>query len=83
MRVGLLVEEKIRVCGSGKHPEVIILHGEQLRVTGVLDIWKDVGCWWLGEKEKTFYRLTVERGGILEIYRSSGDTSWILYRVYD
>ncbi len=83
MKVGLLMEEKIKVYCSDDLPEVILLRGERLRVAEVLDIWRDVGCWWLGEREKTFYRLAIARGGVFEIYRTSGDESWVLYRVYD
>ncbi|MFO8061125.1 MAG: DUF6504 family protein [Bacillota bacterium] len=81
--MGLLMEERIEVRRSGDLPEVIILRGKQLRVAEVLDVWRDVGRWWLGEREKTFYRLAVERGGVLEVYHPSGEDTWVLYRVYD
>ena len=83
MNVGLLMEERIEVYCSGDLPESIMMRGEHLQVAEILDVWRDVGRWWLGEREKTFYRLAVERGGVLEIYHPSDDDSWILYRVYD
>ncbi len=81
--MGLLVERKIRVRCSEQAPEAVNLGGRWLRVTGVLDVWKDVGCWWQGEREKVFYRIEIAGGGVLEVYRALGADDWILYRVYD
>ena len=52
------------------------------RVESILDCWEDTGCWWKGEKEKTFYRVSSEKQ-IFELYKEKDTSEWRLYGVYD
>ncbi len=47
------------------------------------EVWKDTGSWWEGEGEKTFFRVEVAGGRLMEIYRDQATGRWFLYRVYD
>jgi len=53
------------------------------RVEQVLDCWRDTGCWWEGESEKLFYRLSLDSGAVVEVYWDLGTHTWMLYKVYD
>lgn len=53
------------------------------QVEQVLDCWRDTGCWWEGESEKLFYRLSLDNRDIVEIYWDLGTDTWVLYKVYD
>ncbi len=68
---------------SSSVPHQVLLGSGWCRVKEVLEVWRDVGCWWEGEGEKTFYRLRMENGGMLELYRCSLQRKWMLYRIYD
>lgn len=62
-------------------PLVFGWRGRSRRVARMVEVWKDAGCWWEGEKEKTFFRLETEGGRLVEVYFE--ETRWYLYRVYD
>lgn len=53
------------------------------QVEQVLDCWRDTGCWWKGESEKLFYRLSLDNRAIVEIYWDLGTYTWVLYKIYD
>ena len=53
------------------------------QVEQVLDCWRDTGCWWEGESEKLFYRLSLDNGAVVEIYCDMETHNWVLYKVYD
>lgn len=59
----------------------ISIEGARLDVVRVVEQWTDIGCWWEGEREKSFFRVETSGGALLELYRE-GDR-WVLYRVYD
>lgn len=50
---------------------------------GVLEEWRDTGCWWEGEGEKAFYLLQTDNGGTYELYFDFKANCWYLYRVLD
>lgn len=79
----LLMEREIEVRCSGGTPRAVRLREGWADIIDILDIWRDVGRWWAGEKEKTFYRVQLCYGGLLEIYRVVGGNRWMLYRIYD
>lgn len=60
----------IEVRFSDGRPVGLRLNGHWCRVRRVLDLWRETGRWWEGEKEKQFLR--VEAGGIHVIYRAVG-----------
>jgi hypothetical protein len=47
----------------------------------VMDKWREIGCWWEDDKEKTFYRVVDKQGIVFEIYLNG--EQWNLYKVYD
>lgn len=67
----------------GGRPAAFTWRGRLWRVSRTAEVWKDVGCWWEGEGEKTFFRLEVDNGRLVEIYLDPSAEGWYLYRVYD
>ncbi len=67
--------------GPDGRPLGFLWRGRLWRVTRTAEVWKDAGCWWEGEEEKTFFRLETDGGRLVEIYGAAG--AWYLYRVYD
>lgn len=51
-------------------------------VEAILDCWKDTGCWWKGEVEKTFFRVA-SRKQVFELYNEKDTSDWHLYGIYD
>jgi len=58
----------IEVRFSDGRPVGVRLNGHWRQVRRVLDLWRETGRWWEGEKEKQFLR--VEAGGVHVIYRA-------------
>jgi len=79
----LMRKETAVRLGSSAVPRSVLLAGNWCQVKQVLEVWKDTGCWWEGEGEKTFYRVRMEDEGMLEIYHCSDRDIWVLYRIYD
>jgi len=76
-------EIPVRTHSDG-FPEALYLEGRWRSVAEVADSWRDVGCWWSGEREKVFFRLHMVPGGFVEVYREiNGAGPWVLYRIYD
>ena len=75
--------------GPGGRPLAFLWRGRLRKVARTAEVWKDAGCWWEGEGEKTFFRLETEGGRLIEIYFDLGAAgaedagAWFLYRVYD
>lgn len=57
--------------------------GRLWTVTRVVEVWRDTGCWWTGEGEKSFYRVETTGGRLVELYRDLAAGKWFIYRVYD
>lgn len=70
-------------CDAAGVPSELYLGSGFFRVRDILDRWSDTGCWWEGEKEKVFYRLSCQDGPVCEIYHEIGTRNWFLYKVYD
>ncbi|HOQ09808.1 MAG TPA: hypothetical protein PLG09_06755 [Syntrophomonadaceae bacterium] len=70
-------------CDNQGSPLSLQKDQQTFRVEQVLDCWRDTGCWWEGESEKLFYRLSLDNGAIVEIYRDLETHAWLLYKVYD
>jgi len=51
-------------------------------VTGIQDMWRDVGEWWTGEGEKTFWRVAC-REKMFELYWDAKLEQWFMYKVWD
>ncbi|MFP4200305.1 MAG: DUF6504 family protein [Clostridia bacterium] len=80
-----LLQRGIRVSvGEDGSPRVLFWEGRRFEVAEIGEVWKDVGRWWSGEREKIFYRLKIVGDGVWEIYRVVGmPGSWTLYKIYD
>ena len=77
-----LVNSPVKVKCLKSIPALFMWRSRWFPVEAVLDCWQDTGCWWEGEPEKTFYRVT-NREQVFEIYSESQTGRWYLYRVFD
>lgn len=84
-----LVDQPIEVFGvpseDGQHgdiPTSFAWRGQCFRVRELLDTWPDAGAWWDGERESTFFRITVDEGTVFELLRDN-QGRWRVYRIYD
>lgn len=69
-------------CKENK-PANITVGTYSLNVKSILEHWYDTGCWWEGESEKSFYRLSCYDKSIIEIYQDLSTLEWFLYKIYD
>jgi hypothetical protein len=79
-----LVEQPITgmTLDARRYPRTCTCQGRRWQVQRVVEAWQDAGAWWEGEEEKTFWRVVVSGGGIVELYQTKkGD--WSLYRIWD
>jgi len=74
--------DRINLDSSGR-PLIFAWRRRSWRVSRTVEIWKDAGCWWEGEGEKTFFRLEADGGRLVEVYFDPQVEKWFLYRVYD
>ncbi len=65
------------------NPQKVLLYDGWHAVADQLDCWADTGRWWVGENEKMFYRLFLEKGQVVEIYQDLVEGNWQLYKIYD
>lgn len=79
-----LIEQPITAMtlDAKRAPHRFTSQGRRWRVERALESWKDAGAWWEGESEKTFWRVIVVGGGIVELYQNAAG-EWALYRVWD
>lgn len=68
--------------GTDRTPHRFRWAGSSHRVVAILDNWQDVGAWWEGEPEKSFWRVETEGGGIFELWQDRTG-QWAVYRVWD
>ncbi len=78
----LLLNIKVH-CDQNGQPLQLSKEQQWIGVTKILEYWHDTGCWWSGEKEKSFYRLSLQDGGICEIFKDLSGSQWFLYKIYD
>lgn len=57
--------------------------GRTYNVARVVDRWRYVGRWWVGEGEWRFVKVETTDGGLFELYFDTAANEWRLYRVYD
>lgn len=70
-------------CDAPGFPRQIEYKCSSLRISKVMEVWKDTGCWWEGESEKVFYRLLCHDGSVREIFLDFLSGQWFLYKTYD
>lgn len=79
-----LVNQPVLVVTDGKcRPRRFFWIRHWVDVQSILEEWKDTGCWWDGETEKTFYRLAGSGGAVYELFADRKLNQWNLYRVLD
>ncbi len=81
--MGQLLNRPISVHTVCAWPRRVFFNGKWHNVFRVMEVWKDVGCWWTKETEKTFFRLQLEAQHVIEIYWAQETNFWVLYRIYD
>ncbi|MDI6710105.1 MAG: DUF6504 family protein [Thermoanaerobacterales bacterium] len=74
------VTVSVSACGL---PECFSWRGRTYRVTRLLDLWRETGRWWAGERPRFFYRVAAGEKGVFELYREEGAPAWYLYKAYD
>lgn len=57
--------------------------GTWYRVARLLDTWIEVGEWWNGEPETTWYRVETTDRGVFELYTPTDAVAWRLWKVID
>ena len=76
-----LVDRPLPLVADAKgNPLRFFWQGRWHQVRVIFDSWREVGAWWEGEPEKTFYRVEAD-SGLYELY--SDGTSWGLYKILD
>jgi len=70
-------------CDSWGRPYKVKQHKAWVEVAEILENWHDTGCWWQGESEKVFYRISCQDTSIKEIFQDRQSGEWFLYKVYD
>jgi len=71
--VSKVVDEALSAVTTGPdgRPLAFRWRGRLWRVIRTAEVWKEVGYWWEGEGEKTFFRLETEGGRLVEVYFDS------------
>ncbi|MFO7264845.1 MAG: DUF6504 family protein [Limnochordales bacterium] len=86
MLVVRLVDVPVRVTLNGSNepqPTAFQWRGRTHRIARIVDHWRYVGRWWLGEGEWRFVKVETTDGGVFELYFDAKAAEWRLYRVYD
>lgn len=64
-------------------PVAVLLNGAFRQVTSVIDSWQWAGDWVNDVSERHYWLVSVEGGGVLELYEETDSNSWVLSRVPD
>ncbi|MCJ7490955.1 MAG: hypothetical protein MUP15_02170, partial [Dehalococcoidia bacterium] len=59
-------------------PVAVVLGGRRLAVERVEDVWRIDDEWWREEVSRLYYRLLLEDGRALTVYRDLDKGSWFL-----
>lgn len=80
-----LVDVPVRVSMSAETRRFVSFHwrGRTYKVARIVDRWRYVGRWWIGEGEWRFIKVETIDGGLFELYFDTAADEWRLYRVYD
>ena len=76
-----LILEPVLVVMDRQKPVKFFWERRWVYAEKVTDRWRATGQWWMGEAEKTFFRVQSREGRLYEIYTDG--KGWRLYRVYD
>lgn len=76
-----IIDQPVLVITDRDVPKRFFWFKRWVKVSEIMDAWKEVGRWWEEDQEKTFFRVVSVEGGIYEVY--SEKRRWNLYKVYD
>ncbi|MDI6858340.1 MAG: hypothetical protein QME71_08515 [Dehalococcoidia bacterium] len=65
----------VETDGSGG-PAAVVLGGRRLAVSQVQDVWRIDDEWWREEVSRLYYRLLLEDGRALTVYRDLVKDKW-------
>jgi hypothetical protein len=87
------VDEPVQVAlrRGGAAPAAFLWKGRRYTVERIEACWKEVGPWWDGEGERTFFRVTARHSspdrraesGLYELRFDHASTRWWLYEIID
>ena len=78
-----LVDLPIKVALREGQPTSFRWRGQTYRIARVIDRWRYMGRWWVGEGEWKFWRVETVGGGEFELLYDVAAREWRLYRMYD
>lgn len=68
---------------SELRPTAFQWRGRTYHIARIVDQWRYVGRWWIGEGEWRFVKVETTDGGLFELYFDTAADEWRLYRIYD
>lgn len=72
----------VQLDSEGK-PLAVLCDREFLQVSGVIDSWQWAGDWVNGVSERNYWLVSVDGGGVLEIYEEQDTGQWVLSAMQD
>jgi len=78
-----LLDRPILVTTRAGEPTSFRWRGQTYRIARVIDCWRYMGRWWVGEGEWRLWRVETADGGEFELLYDVKQQAWRLYRVYD
>jgi len=62
--------------GESGEPVAVVLGGRRLAVAQVQDVWRIDDEWWREEVSRLYYRLLLEDGRAVSVFRDLGSERW-------
>ena len=72
-----------RSAAADPKPAAFQRGGPTYRIARIVDRWRYVGRWWVGEGEWRFIKVETTDGGLFELCFDVAADEWRLYRIYD
>ena len=67
----------------GGQPLAILCNDGFLQVSSIIDSWQWAGDWVNGVSERNYWLVTMEGGGVLELFRELDTGVWVLSATQD
>ena len=64
-------------------PIAVLLHGTFQQISSIIDSWQWAGDWVNGVSERNYWLVSLDEGGVLELYEEQDGGQWVLSRVQD
>lgn len=75
------IQQIIKVQAKQGIPERLYFHDWQ-QVESIIDHWREIGQWWLGEQKLDVFRINTPQG-VYELHYLPETNQWMLYRIED